>query len=134
MKASQPLIDIFGEQVVRKLFSKTWQFREEALNIIEEEAVNNGRNYDSDELFVNSIGAVRFTIQDKMAQVLQRSIQLVQSVCECYPQVNFDSSMKTNFNIYSDVIISNLIDKIADNLQKVRQKAEDALIALCAHP
>jgi hypothetical protein len=56
------------------LFSKTWQFREEALNIIEEEAVNNGRNYDSDELFVNSIGAVRFTIQDKMAQVLQRSI------------------------------------------------------------
>jgi hypothetical protein len=74
MKASEPLIDIFGEQVIRKLFSKTWQFREEALNIIEEEAVNNGRNYDSDELFVNSIGAVRFTIQDKMAQVLQRSI------------------------------------------------------------
>jgi hypothetical protein len=36
--------------------------REEALNIIEEEIINNGRSYNSDESFVNSVGAVRFTI------------------------------------------------------------------------
>lgn len=42
--------------------------------------------------------------------------------------------MRTDFNVYCDVIISSLIEKIADNLQKVRQKAEDAIIALCAHP
>lgn len=32
---AQPLAHIFGEQVARKLFSKTWQFRDEALNEIE---------------------------------------------------------------------------------------------------
>ena len=29
---AQPLIDQFGEDAVKKLFSKTWQLREEALS------------------------------------------------------------------------------------------------------
>jgi hypothetical protein len=32
---AQPLIQVFGEQIVRKLFSRTWQLREEGLGDIE---------------------------------------------------------------------------------------------------
>jgi hypothetical protein len=36
MEAARPLIQVFGEPTVRKIFSKTWQFREEGLNEIEQ--------------------------------------------------------------------------------------------------
>ena len=30
-KAAEPLIDMFGEEEITKLFSKTWQLRDEAI-------------------------------------------------------------------------------------------------------
>ena len=36
LKVAMPLINCFGDLVIRKLFSKTWQHREEALNEIED--------------------------------------------------------------------------------------------------
>jgi len=67
-KNSQLLIDTFGEMLVRKLFSKTWQLRDEALADIEDEVINQNKHR-ADEAFVSSIGAVNFTISDKMAGV-----------------------------------------------------------------
>jgi hypothetical protein len=66
MEIARPLIQVFGEPVIRKIFSKTWQFREEGLNEIEQSIL--GREI-SDEAkgFVNAIGAIRYTIGDKMA-------------------------------------------------------------------
>ena len=66
MEIARPLIQVFGEPVIRKIFSKTWQFREEGLNEIEQSVL--GREI-SDEAkgFVNAIGAIRYTIGDKMA-------------------------------------------------------------------
>ena len=34
---AEPLIRLFGESTVRKVFSKTWPLRDEALNILEDE-------------------------------------------------------------------------------------------------
>jgi hypothetical protein len=33
---AEPLIDVFGEQIVRKVFSKTWNLREEGLALLED--------------------------------------------------------------------------------------------------
>jgi hypothetical protein len=62
------LIQVFGEGLTRKIFSKTWQFREEGLAEVEN-MISSGRIPDEARAFVNAIGAVRFTIGDKMAQV-----------------------------------------------------------------
>jgi len=67
-KQAQPLIDEFGEDVVRKLFSSIWKLREEGLIDLEDMIINK-RRPNKDEAFVNGVGAVRFTIQDKMAGV-----------------------------------------------------------------
>jgi aspartate/tyrosine/aromatic aminotransferase len=58
------LIIVFGDKLVRKIFSRTWQLREEGLNEIENLVE---RIPDRAKAFVNSIGAVRFTLGDKMA-------------------------------------------------------------------
>lgn len=66
MEVARPLIQTFGDHVIRKIFSKTWQFREEGLNEIEQ-MVMSGEVQDEAKGFVNAIGAVRYTIGDKMA-------------------------------------------------------------------
>ncbi len=37
MAIAAPLIDVFGEPVIRKVFSRTWNLREQGLAEIEEE-------------------------------------------------------------------------------------------------
>lgn len=133
-KAAQPLIDVFGEQLVRKLFAKSWQLREEALGEVEDEVLNNQRKYNREDAFVNAIGAVRFAIQDKMAQVIQRACLLLQSTCEGYPNVGLDGALRSAFSSYADPILQTLTEKIGDNLQKIRQRADDAYYAAAGHP
>lgn len=36
MKFADPLIPYFGEEIINKVFSKTWQVREEGLRLLEE--------------------------------------------------------------------------------------------------
>lgn len=38
--AAQPLIDVFGEPVVRMIFSRTWALREKGIDQIEDEVLN----------------------------------------------------------------------------------------------
>ena len=89
-KNAQPLIDMFGEEDVGKLFSKTWQLREEAIGSIENQVMNEN----SDEAFVNAVGVVRFTIQDKMAGVAQRSMNFMANVCSSFPDVRLDGPLR----------------------------------------
>lgn len=60
------MIAVFGEEEVRKVFSKTWQFREEGITKIEEMILNEG-GINEAKAFVNGIGVVKYTINDKMA-------------------------------------------------------------------
>lgn len=43
-------------------------------------------------------------------------------------------SQQRDLNIYADHILYTLIEKLGDNLQKIRQSAEDAVIGMCLHP
>jgi hypothetical protein len=72
---AEPLVRFFGEQNIRKIFSKTWQKRDDGIKALENDIVNEGK-YSQDEggAFVNGVGAVRFTVQDKMASVAHKSI------------------------------------------------------------
>ncbi len=58
-------MQVFGEHNIRKIFSKTWQFREEGISNIENDILNDVD--DEPKAFVNGIGVVRYTVGDKMA-------------------------------------------------------------------
>lgn len=107
--------------------------REEALSTIEEMVLNKNRMQD-DDAFVNSVGAVYFTILDKMAGVSNRAMSLLSTVCRHFKSVSLNSSLRNQVNTYQDTILSYLSNKIGDNLVKVRQSSEEALLAMVAHP
>jgi len=60
------MIAVFGPSNVKKVFSKTWQLREEGINNIENMVLNEG-SLNEGKAFVNGIGVVRYTVGDKMA-------------------------------------------------------------------
>lgn len=132
-KDAAALIELFGEMIARKLFSKAWQNRDEALREIEE-LVCDSNQLPEEDAFMGAIQAIRHTINDKMAGVGQRAMGLLGRLGESYARVALDSSSKAKFHVDADIITQALVDKLGDNLQKVRASAEDALTAAVGHP
>jgi|LauGreDrversion4_2_1035121.scaffolds.fasta_scaffold100830_1 hypothetical protein len=73
MAIAAPLIELFGEPVIRKIFSRTWNLREQGLAEIEEEIL---RGYKSEitDIFLGAVSIVKHTINDKIIGVCQRAI------------------------------------------------------------
>jgi len=94
-KNAEALIAMFGEMDITKLFSKTWQLRDEAISSIEAMVMN---EHNQDDAFVNGVGVVRFTVQDKMAGVAQKSMNFMATVCQTFPNVSLDGHRRGQFN------------------------------------
>jgi hypothetical protein len=67
MAIALPLINIFGEQPVRMLFSRTWTLREKAIQMIESEIIK-GIMHPADGIIFGLI-VVKLSISDKIVGV-----------------------------------------------------------------
>ena len=94
--------------------------------ILNEGGLNEGK------AFVNGIAVVRYTVADKMAQVAQRSMQFLTNLCRNLRPV-LNPGLKGELQSHTDPILSCLVEKLGDNLMKVRTSAEDALLAMAEH-
>ena len=81
---------------------------------------------------MNSIGVIRYTVSDKMAQVSQKAMQFLTNLCKSLNPV-ISGALKGELQSYTEPILSSLIEKLGDNLMKVRTSAEDALLAMAEH-
>ena len=91
MQTAQPLIEMFGEPVIRKIFSRTWTLREEGISEIEEQIIS-GRNPGKPEIFMGAVNLVKITIVDKIIGVCQRAIQFLITICTTIPNVKLNTS------------------------------------------
>ena len=128
---AQPLINVFGEPNIRKIFSRTWGLREEGITNIEDEILNQNK-YDPAAAFVGGVGVARNTVSDKISGVGQRSIQLIKNLCNGMTP-NLSHQQQKEVTLHGDHIVSALVEKLGDNLAKVRQNTENALLAMCHH-
>ena len=83
---------------------------------------------------MNAVGAIRYTIGDKMAQVAQKSMNALINLCKGSTPNISNSNLKGELHAYTEPILSILSDKIGDNLVKVRTSAEDSMLAMAEHP
>jgi len=80
MGVARPLIQVFGEPTIRKVFSRTWGLREEGIGEIEEMILEGGNNADG-KMFLNGISIANETLGDKISGVCLRSIKYLGSLC-----------------------------------------------------
>ena len=75
--------------------------------------------YDEADAFVGGIGVVKNTISDKISGVCQRSILLLTNLCtQSNPSMDFGQKKDVEKN--TDAIVATLVEKLGDNLAKVR--------------
>lgn len=127
---AQPLIHVFGEPVIRMIFSRTWGLREKGIDEIEDQVLNRNM-FDEGESFVASVNLVRNTIQDKIVGVNTRSMQFFTNLCQRIANPSISSQQQREVKSYESAILGSLVEKLGDNLAKSRQASENALLAMC---
>ena len=135
-KLAEPLIPIIGEDIARRLFSKTWNLREEALKILDHEARLESRskeiNYsDPGAAFIALMGVVSYTINDKINQVAAKSLNLLQTVLSKEPR---NIGNRNEFNAYVDTVVAGLLERIGDSNIKTRELAEQTFLFMVKSP
>jgi hypothetical protein len=80
MQVARPLIQVFGEPPVRKVFSRTWALREDGIGEIEDMILQGGNSGDS-LMFLNGIGVANETLGDKISGVCLRAIKFLGNLC-----------------------------------------------------
>jgi hypothetical protein len=122
-KLAEPLIPVIGEDLASRIFSRTWNNREEGVKTIENEVKLDSESRlinfkDPGAAFVALMGVVNYTINDKIVQVAQKSLTLLQTVLTKEPS-NIGS--RNEINSYIETITTGLLDKIGDNNVRVRE-------------
>ena len=128
---AEPLIPILGEDICEKIFSKNWNAREEGVTTLEREVRRNTgvlKNDDPGALFTAVMGAVSFTVSDKIIQVSQKAMALLQALLEKpTPRI----SNKQELLSYVDSTTTGLLEKIGDNNPRIRESAEECFMNMC---
>lgn len=125
IKLAQPLIPVLGEYTIKKLFSKNWANRENA--IIETEDYLSS-NSDPDTVTA-ALGVAAQGIQDKIGQVVLRTFDLLNVILAAHQE-----PAPSDAGFFLDEIISNLINRVGDNNARIRDKSLETGIEFSAHP
>lgn len=125
------MIDYITERCCQQLFSKTWANREEGLKFLESELKRPTqiRSDDQSGLFQAILGAINYTINDKISQVAQRAMSLLIALTSKPGKV----SLRGEANNYMENILDALLDRIGDNNARVKELGENAFFSMANH-
>lgn len=120
-----PLNPWLGEEIVRAIFSKNWNFRLLALEEITKQLGNKGsgnKTLDFSEegpLFIAVMGAVSQCINDKIAKVQEKAMNAILVAMKCLKAEAISGNPE--FRQYTNEIIVGLMVKLGDSKTTVKQ-------------
>lgn len=123
MKYAESLIPIFGEDVVKKMFSRPWALRDEGLKECEDIVVKNGNDQSA---FQAALSAAGQAMGDKIAQIITRGMQLLQATLKAAT-----SPMEPGNS--SAIVFNQLFNRLGDNNARIREKSEEILLSMAGH-
>ena len=86
---------------------------------------------DNSALFTAIMGAVSYTINDKIGQVCQKSMNTLILLMERQaPKI----SSKTELVVYTESTINKTLEKVGDNNARIREQAEQCFMAMVRNP
>ena len=132
-KFAEPFIHILGENICKQIFSKTWNFREEGLGKIQTELSKGSSSeifgeIENTDIYTAVLGAIRYTIGDKIAQVTLKAMGLLGLLLKNLSPSR--SSLRGEVAEYIQSCLASLLDKIGDNNARVREIAEQTYLML----
>jgi hypothetical protein len=123
MKYAEALIPVFGEDVVKKMFSRPWPTREEGLKECEDIIKKQGNEQ---SVFQAGLSASGQAMGDKIAQIISRGMSLLQATLKAATAQMEAGSAQTQ-------VYNQLFNRLGDNNARIREKAEEILVQMAGH-
>ena len=118
MKYAESLIPVFGEDIVKKMFSRPWAVRDEGLKACEDVVMKNGNDQ---SVFQAALSAAGQAMGDKIAQIITRGMSLLQATLKA-------STSQMEPGNSSAIVFNQLFNRLGDNNARIREKAEEILL------
>lgn len=131
-RLAESIAPIVGAEMCKKIFSKHWNLREEALNtlIAELPKQNSSKviNYTDDAaVFLALTAIVSYTIGDRLPQISARAMTLLKALMT---QKTPNITAKTELAGFIDTITNALMEKLGDNNIRIKDQAEEVLLIM----
>ncbi|CEL99170.1 unnamed protein product [Vitrella brassicaformis CCMP3155] len=135
-KEAGPLIDLFGEYLIRCLYSKTWHLREAAVLKLDLD-FNAGLfgDFNTRQFLEGLCVVLKRAISDKIAQVFLTSTQLLQSIAIGLFAIQGDEGLKkSDVQPCLDPLLPLLVERLGDANNRCRDAAAISLTSLVKQP
>ena len=138
LELAQPIISVFGLDIIKKLFSADWHLREEALHDVEREIKLGSKSalcghLSNEEVFSAAMWVVSHGISDKISQVIYASYQLSGTLLSTlFPSIT--SATKKDVTVHINNTVMWFLDKIGDTNTRIKNGAHEILLQMTEHP
>ena len=131
-RMAEPVITIIGEELSKKVFSKHWNLREEALKQLLNELPKGSQSKiinhtEFSNTFLAILNIISFTIIDRITQISSKAMTLLKTLMMQKPP---SITSKSDLSIFVDKIMNAVLEKLGDSSVKVREQAEDTLLSM----
>ena len=138
-KKAEPLIPILGYDVVKKLFSKNWRSKEEALKLLSIEIQNYPnsdilREHSADKIINAIVGASAYILNSTISQVSMADLELLKIMFNKFRGSTIQGYLRQEFNNYVDQCLIFMLEKIGDSNLKLKERAENTVIEFANNP
>jgi centrosomal protein CEP104 len=133
-KDAEALLDCFGEEIVRCLYSKQWQLRSQGLKSVLGAVEGQALEAEPRQIFINCARIVKRGLGDKVAQVISFANALLElTLAQLAPQIRPEE-----VRVQLEPIITLLIEKLSSSNARERDSAASLLgnlaISQAVHP
>jgi hypothetical protein len=138
-KNAEPLIPILGNNLVKKLFSKVWRNREEALKEITNEVQGYPKSnvlgeHQLDKLITIVMAACAYSLNSTISQVCLATMELIKILLNKFRSANIQSYLRQEFNISVDECLKLILEKIGESNLKLKEKSENTIVEIANSP
>lgn len=128
-KLAEPLKICIPEEILEKIFSKRWQFKEEGLNWVETQISRlSPTKEDFLNLYVSFFGVLNYTLKDKITQIIMKSMKILISLLKIQTG---KIAGKNEMVMYLDNILVYVIEKISESNKTIKEISETTFFELC---
>jgi hypothetical protein len=138
-KKAEPLIPILGYDLVKKLFSKIWRNKEEALKQLTTEIQTYPNSsllgeHQLDKIITITMAVCAYSLNTTISQVSQASMELIKILLNKYRNANIQGYLRQEFNINVDQCLIFILEKIGDSNLKLKEKSENTVVEIANSP
>ena len=122
------LISFFGEEIIKKIFSKYIYYKEEGFDILKtkvDEIINEPKNtYETNKYIVLLIDIIYNFLDDKHPSIVYKCLDLFHNILKAIEDKSKKNKVSYDFTI-TKKILNKIKEKLNDISKKVRKKASD---------